>query len=197
MTVPAGGKATVAGHRRPAGRGPRPPRRLGRRHRRGHRHAGDPHLAGADQGGRALRPEHQAASTATASPPPGWVGINLAGDPLGRGPSSSTARRPCACPRASTRSTAYLDVGGEHGGPLRAWPSLVDSRDRADQARRGGARRQQGPPAQTTAPQRTEDRQRKVDLSIIECGDRHGATAARTPSPMTYDDIYVSADGRR
>ena len=81
VTVPAGGKATVPVTGDPTAVGLGPQRRLRRRHRRRDRHAGDPHLAGAAQGGRALRPRPSSSSTATASPPPGGSAISMAGDP--------------------------------------------------------------------------------------------------------------------
>ena len=44
---------------------------------------------------------------------------------------------------------------------------------------------------QTEAPQRTEDRQRKVDFQLID-GTGHGGAQRLRRSPPTYDDVYVS-----
>ena len=112
VTVPAGGKATV-----PVTGDPRAVdfgrfTRLRRRHRRGHRPAGDPYLRGADQGGRAVRPEHQARSAGTASPPPAGSSSTW---PVTSGRGRST----------STGSTHHADAARHLHGRRRTstWPA--------------------------------------------------------------------------
>ena len=65
-----GGNATVPVTGDPQAADVGTARRLDRRHRRGHRQAGDPDLRRPDQGGRALRPDHQAGRPQTATPRP-------------------------------------------------------------------------------------------------------------------------------
>ena len=86
--------------------------------------------------------------------------------------------------------TTYLDVAGEQadrsGLAVLVDPETVlhQSTDVVLDARKARL-------LQTTAPQRTEDRQRKVDLSVVDA-DAAWSSAAPTSVPPMVDDIYVS-----
>ncbi|WP_405676679.1 S8 family serine peptidase [Streptomyces sp. NBC_00868] len=125
-------------------------------------------------------------------PAAGWVGINLAGDvsPWSVYVDGSTTMR--MAPGTYTVA-GYLDVAGEKadrsGLAVLVDPETVLKDGSADvvlDASRAHL-------LQTEAPERTEDRQRKVDFNVHYKGrdpytDYRGAYVL----PPTYDDVYVA-----
>ncbi|MFF3415444.1 S8 family serine peptidase [Streptomyces sp. NPDC002698] len=125
-------------------------------------------------------------------PAAGWVQINLAGDfwPWALYVDGSTTMR--MTPGQYTVA-AYLDVAGEKadrsGLAVLVDPETVLEDGSADvvlDARRARLLR-------TEAPQRTEDRQRKVDFNVHYKGlDPYTDYRSAYVLPPTYDDVYVA-----
>ncbi|MGW0753361.1 S8 family peptidase [Streptomyces sp. NPDC002587] len=125
-------------------------------------------------------------------PTAGWVGVNLAGDawPWSVYVDGSTTMR--MAPGTYTVA-GYLDVAGEKADRS-GLAVLVDPetvlKDRSAEVVLDASRARV---LQTEAPERTEDRQRKVDFNVHYKGfepytDYRGAYVL----PPTYDDVYVS-----
>lgn len=125
-------------------------------------------------------------------PAAGWVGINLAGDvwPWNVYVDGSTTMR--MAPGTYTVA-GYLDVAGEKadrsGLAVLVDPETVLKDGSADvvlDASRAHLLR-------TEAPQRTEDRQRKVDFNVHYKGlDPYLDYRSAYVLPPTYDDVYVA-----
>ncbi|MDX3536947.1 S8 family serine peptidase [Streptomyces sp. MB09-01] len=125
-------------------------------------------------------------------PAAGWVTVNLAGDfwPWSLYVDGSTTMR--MAPGTYT-AAGYLDVAGEQadrsGLAVLVDPETVLKDRSADVVLDASKARL----LQTEAPQRTEDRQRKVDFNVHYKGldpfmDYRGAYVL----PPTYDDVYVA-----
>ncbi|WP_078944782.1 S8 family serine peptidase [Streptomyces flavochromogenes] len=125
-------------------------------------------------------------------PASGWVGINLAGDPWPWNvyvDGSTTMRM---APGLYTVS-GYVDVAGEKadrsGLAVLVDPETVLQDGPADVVLDASKARL----LQTEAPQRTEDRQRKVDFNVHYKGlDPYMDYRSAYVLPPTYDDVYVS-----
>jgi hypothetical protein len=118
----------------------------------------------------------------------GWVGLAMAGDPW---PFSifvegeSTLRMP----RGTYAVTSYLDVDGE-GDDRSGLAVLVDPETVLEESAEVVLDAREARLLETEAPQRTEDRQRKVDFSITDSFgiELRGAYVV----PPAYDDVYLS-----
>ncbi|MFD9542916.1 S8 family serine peptidase [Streptomyces sp. NPDC060022] len=125
-------------------------------------------------------------------PAGGWVGINLAGDswPWNVYVEGSTTMR--MAPGLYTVA-GYLDVTGEKadrsGVAVLVDPETVLKDGPADVVLDASKARL----LQTEAPQRTEDRQRKVDFNVHYKGlDPYMDYRSAYVVPPTYDDVYVA-----
>lgn len=125
-------------------------------------------------------------------PAAGWVGINLAGDfwPWNVYVNGSTTMR--MAPGTYTVA-GYLDVAGEKadrsGMAVLVDPETVLKDGSADVVLDASKARL----LQTEAPQRTEDRQRKVDFNVHYKGlDPYMDYRSAYVLPPTYDDVYVA-----
>ncbi|MFD9001543.1 S8 family serine peptidase [Streptomyces sp. NPDC059582] len=126
------------------------------------------------------------------SPAAGWVQINLAGDswPWALYVDGSTTMR--MTPGLYTVA-AYLDVAGENADRS-GLAVLVDPetvlKDRSLDVVLDASKARL---LQTEAPQRTEDRQRKVDFNVHYKGlDPFTDYRSAYVLPVTYDDVYVA-----
>ncbi|MET7492921.1 S8 family serine peptidase [Streptomyces sp900116325] len=125
-------------------------------------------------------------------PAAGWVGINLAGDawPWSVYVDGSTTMR--MAPGLYTVA-GYLDVAGEKadrsGLAVLVAPETVLKDGSANVVLDASKARL----LQTEAPQRTEDRQRKVDFNVHYKGlDPFMDYRSAYVLPATYDDVYVA-----
>ncbi|MGW7438282.1 S8 family peptidase [Streptomyces sp. NPDC054849] len=125
-------------------------------------------------------------------PAAGWVSVNLAGDlwPWNLYVDGSTTMR--MAPGLYTVA-AYLDVAGEEadrsGLAVLVDPETVLKDGSADVVLDASKAHL----LQTQAPQRTEDRQRKVDFNVHYKGlDPYTDYRSAYVLPMTYDDVYVA-----
>ncbi|KQX61378.1 S8 family serine peptidase [Streptomyces sp. Root1310] len=125
-------------------------------------------------------------------PAAGWVGINLAGDvwPWNVYVDGSTTLR--MAPGLYTVA-GYLDVAGEKadrsGLAVLVDPETVIEDGSVDVVLDAGKARL----LETEAPQRTEDRQRKVDFNVHYKGlDPYLDYRSAYVLPPTYDDVYVA-----
>ncbi|MCX5588978.1 S8 family peptidase [Streptomyces erythrochromogenes] len=125
-------------------------------------------------------------------PAAGWVTVNLAGDfwPWSLYVDGSTTMR--MAPGTYT-AAAYLDVAGERadrsGLAVLVDPETVLKDRSADVVLDASTARL----LQTEAPQRTEDRQRKVDFNVHYKGlDPFMDYRSAYVVPPTYDDVYVA-----
>ncbi|HEX6151353.1 S8 family peptidase [Nocardioides sp.] len=121
-------------------------------------------------------------------PASGWVGFSKAGDPW---PWSEyvDGEATLRMPPGSYSLVAYLDVAGE--GPDRSGLAvLVDPETVLDQPAEVVLDASKARLLETSAPQRTEDRQRKIDLSIVDESGVEFRSAYGVP--LAYDDLYVS-----
>ncbi|MET9854533.1 S8 family serine peptidase [Streptomyces sp. NPDC006450] len=125
-------------------------------------------------------------------PAAGMVGINLAGDnwPWSVHVDGSTTLR--MAPGQYT-VTAYLDVAGEQGDrsglAVLVDPETILKDGSADVVLDASKARL----LQTGAPQRTEDRQRKVDFNVHYKGfDAFMDYRSAYVLPPSYDDVYVA-----
>ncbi|MFI0960992.1 S8 family peptidase [Streptomyces sp. NPDC021080] len=125
-------------------------------------------------------------------PASGWVGVNLAGDswPWNIYVDGSTTLR--MAPGTYTVA-GYLDVAGEKadrsGLAVLVDPETVLKDGPVDVVLDASKARL----LQTQAPQRTEDRQRKVDFNVHYKGqDPYTDYRSAYVLPATYDDVYVA-----
>ncbi|MET9420558.1 S8 family serine peptidase [Streptomyces sp. NPDC006540] len=125
-------------------------------------------------------------------PAAGWVSVNLAGDlwPWSLYVAGSTTMR--MAPALYTVA-GYLDVAGEKadrsGLAVLVDPETVLKDGSADVVLDASKARL----LQTEAPQRTEDRQRKVDFNVHYEGlDPYMDYRSAYVLPPTYDDVYVA-----
>ncbi|MEX0171028.1 S8 family serine peptidase [Streptomyces sp. LMG1-1-1.1] len=125
-------------------------------------------------------------------PAAGWVQINLAGDvfPWSVYVDGSTTMR---MPRGLFTVAGYLDVAGEKadrsGLAVLVAPEVVLENGSADVVLDASKAHL----LQTEAPQRTEDRQRKVDFNVHYRGlDPYLDYRSAYVLPPTYDDVYVA-----
>jgi hypothetical protein len=122
-------------------------------------------------------------------PASAWVAINRTGDPLGAWGEYVDGAKTLRLPPGSYSVTAYLDVAGERRDRS-GLAVLVDPETVLDHSAEVVLDARDARLLQTTAPQRAEDRQRKVDLSITD-GTGLEFRSAYAVSPAT-DDVYVS-----
>jgi subtilisin family serine protease len=122
-------------------------------------------------------------------PAAGWVAFNQAGSDLGAWGEYVDGSKTLRMPAGDYSVTTYLDVKGE-GADRSGLAVLVDPEIQLDQSRDVVLDARAARLLQTTAPQRSEDRQRKVDLSIVDSTGLEFRSAYEVP-PMV-DDIYVS-----
>ncbi|MFJ1967216.1 S8 family serine peptidase [Streptomyces sp. NPDC087903] len=122
----------------------------------------------------------------------GWVAVNLAGDvwPWSVYVDGSTTMR--MAPGLYTVA-GYVDVAGERadrsGLAVLVDPETVLKDGSADVVLDASKARL----LQTEAPQRTEDRQRKVDFNVHYTGqDAYTDYRSAYVLPPTYDDVYVA-----
>ncbi|WP_327265810.1 S8 family serine peptidase [Streptomyces sp. NBC_01232] len=125
-------------------------------------------------------------------PAAGWVTVNLAGDfwPWSLYVDGSTTMR--MAPGTYT-AAGYLDVAGEKADRS-GLAVLVDPetvlKDRSAEVVLDASKARL---LQTEAPQRTEDRQRKVDFNVHYKGlDPFTDYRSAYVLPLTYDDVYVA-----
>ncbi len=121
-------------------------------------------------------------------PAAGYVGVTMAGDPW---PytlyvEGSTTMR--VSPGVYSVTT-YLDVAGE-GSDRSGLAVLVDPETKVDKTTTVVLDARKARLLQTTAPQRTENRQRKVDFRLIDPTGLE-VRSAYNIAPA-YDDVYVS-----
>ncbi len=124
------------------------------------------------------------------NPAAAWVTVNLAGDPFGTFPVFVTGQKTLRLPPGDYSVTTYLDTAGE-SADRSGLAVLVDPETQLHQSTDVVLDARDAHLLQTTAPQRTEDRQRTVDFHIVD-----HATGLEFRSgydvPPTVDDIYVS-----
>ena len=121
-------------------------------------------------------------------PASGWVGVGMAGDSW---PWSEyvEGERTLRLPPGSYQVATYLDVKGERGDRS-GIAVLVDPETVLDEPAEVVLDARDARLLQTEAPQRSEDRQRKVDFSIVDpTGVEYRSAYAVAPA---YDDVYVS-----
>ncbi|WP_243060069.1 S8 family serine peptidase [Nocardioides sp. SR21] len=118
-----------------------------------------------------------------------WVSINRAGDPLGAWGEYVDGEKTLRLPPGTYSVTTYLDVQGERADRS-GLAVLVDPETVLDESTEVVLDAREANLLQTAAPQRTEDRQRKVDLSIVdESGLEFRSAYAVSPD---VDDVYVA-----
>ncbi len=121
-------------------------------------------------------------------PGAGWVVVSKAGDfwPWALFVDGQTTMRM----QAGTYTVAtYLDVAGE-GSDRSGLAVLIDPETVLDRAAEVVLDARTARLLQTEAPERAEDRQRKVDFSIVDSFGVEFRSAYAIPA--TYDDLYVS-----
>jgi len=122
------------------------------------------------------------------APGSAWVGVTMAGDPW-PWPVYVDGETTMRMPKGTYSVVSYLDVNGEK--PDRSGMAvLVDPETFLDQSAEVVLDARDAQLLQTQAPQRAQDRQRKVDFSIVDSFgmENRGAYAV----PPSYDDLYVS-----
>jgi subtilisin family serine protease len=124
-------------------------------------------------------------------PASGWVTVNIAGDPMGAWGEYVDGERTLRMPPGSYALAAYLDVSGE-SADRSGLAVLVDPETVLDHDAEVALDARDTRLLQTTAPQRSEDRQRKVDLSITTDGQEFRSAYAVPPA---VDDVYVTPTG--
>ncbi|MFI0989034.1 S8 family serine peptidase [Streptomyces exfoliatus] len=129
-------------------------------------------------------------------PASGWVGINLAGDPWPWNVHVEGSTTMRMAPGLYTVA-GYIDVPGEKadrsGVAVLVDPETVLEGGSADVVLDASKARL----LQTEAPQRTEDRQRKVDFNVhYEGFDPYMDYRSAYVLPPTYDDVYVAPTER-
>ncbi|MGW0966472.1 S8 family peptidase [Streptomyces sp. NPDC002516] len=125
-------------------------------------------------------------------PASGWVGVNLAGDTLPWSVYVDGTTTMRMAPGLYTVA-GYLDVAGERadrsGLAVLVAPETVLKNGPVDVVLDASKARL----LQTRAPQRTEDRQRKVDFNVHYTGqDPYTDYRSAYVLPPTYDDVYVA-----
>ena len=123
------------------------------------------------------------------APASAWVAINQAGDPLGAWGEYVDGEKTLRLPPGSYSVTTYIDVKGERGDRS-GLAVLVDPETVLDTSADVVLDARDARLLQTDAPQRTEDRQRKVDLSITDETGLEFRSAYAVSSDV--DDVYVS-----
>ena len=123
-----------------------------------------------------------------SAPASSWVGIQMAGDfwPWAVYVDGETTMR---MPKGTYSVVTYLDVNGEKADRS-GLATLVDPETVLDHSADVVLDASKARLLQTQAPQRAQDRQRKVDFSIIDKFGLESRSAYAVP-PM-YDDLYVS-----
>jgi subtilisin family serine protease len=125
----------------------------------------------------------------SGQPASGWVTFNQAGSDLGAWAQFVDGSTTLRMPPGDYTVATYLDVQGE--GPDRSGlATLVDPEVKLHQTTDVVLDARNARLLQTTAPQRSEDTQRKVDLSIVDSSGSEFRSAYEVP-PMV-DDLYVS-----
>ena len=122
-------------------------------------------------------------------PASGWVSVNIAGDPMGAWGEYVDGERTLRMPPGNYSLTAFLDVNGTTADRS-GLAVLVDPETVLDHDAEVALDARNTRLLETTAPQRTEDRQRKVDLSITAENGQEFRSAYAVPPAV--DDIYVS-----
>ncbi|HET9421856.1 MAG TPA: S8 family serine peptidase [Nocardioides sp.] len=124
----------------------------------------------------------------SGQPVAAWVAVNKGGEPWPWG-EYVDGEKTLRMPPGTYSLTAYLDVQGE--GPDRSGLAVVvDPETVLDESAEVVLDAGEARLLETEAPQRTEDRQRKVDLSIVDGSGLEFRSAYAVPP--SYDDIYVS-----
>ncbi len=125
----------------------------------------------------------------SGQPASGWVVFNQAGSDLGAWSQFVDGSTTLRMPPGDYTVMTYLDVQGE--APDRSGEAvLVDPEVKLHQTTDVVLDARDARLLKTTAPQRTEDTQRKVDLSIVDSDGTEFRNAYQVP-PMV-DDLYVS-----
>jgi subtilisin family serine protease len=125
-------------------------------------------------------------------PGSGWVTINLADDPFGPWSQYVDGQTTLRLAPGSYSVTSYLDVQGE-ASDRSGIAVLVDPETVLTQPAEVVLDARDARLLETSAPQRTEDRQRKVDLSV-DSGSGEWTSTFRSAYaiPPSTDDVYVS-----
>jgi subtilisin family serine protease len=126
----------------------------------------------------------------SGNPAAAWVAINMAGDPLGAWAEFVDGHKTLRLPPGDYSVTTYLDDKGEQADRS-ALDVLVNPETVLDHSTDVVLDARKARLLQTTAPQRSEDRQRKVDLDIVDPTSGMDFRSAYAVPPMV-DDIYVS-----
>ena len=125
----------------------------------------------------------------SGQPAAGWVAMNQEGVDFGSWGEYVDGSKTLRMPPGTYSVTTYLDVQGE-GSDRSGLAVLVDPEVKLHQTTDVVLDARDARLLQTTAPQRTEDSQRKVDLSIVDSTGMEFRSAYQVP-PMV-DDIYVA-----
>ncbi|HKE68772.1 MAG TPA: S8 family serine peptidase, partial [Nocardioidaceae bacterium] len=122
------------------------------------------------------------------APAAGWVSVNKAGDPW---PTSVLVEGDLTMrlPPGTYAVGTYLDVAGE-AADRSGIAVLIDPETVLNRATEVVLDARSARLLQTQAPERAEDRQRKVDYSIVDDSGLEFRSAYAVPT--AYDDIYVS-----
>ncbi|HRK45289.1 MAG TPA: S8 family serine peptidase, partial [Nocardioides sp.] len=126
-------------------------------------------------------------------PAASWVTINAAGDPLGAWGEYVDGEKTLRLAPGRYAVATYLDVAGE-GQDRSGLAVLVDPETVLDHSTEVVLDARGARLLQTAAPQRTEDRQRKVDFSITDATGLEFRSAYAVASAT--DDVYVSPTER-
>ncbi len=125
----------------------------------------------------------------SGDPAAGWVMFNRAGDELGPWSQYVDGSVTMRVAPGTYEATTILDVAGE--GPDRSGQAfLVDPEIEVHQDTDATLDASKARLLQTTAPQASEDRQRKIDVDVLD-GEGTELRSAYEVGP-TVDDLYVS-----
>ena len=118
-----------------------------------------------------------------------WVAINQIGDPLGPWAEFVDGEKTLRLPPGDYSLMTFLDTQGE-AADRSGLAALIDPETSLHQSADVTLDARQARLVQTKAPERTEDRQRKVDMSIVD--DQGLEFRQGYVVPPNVDDIYVS-----
>ena len=124
------------------------------------------------------------------NPASAWVAVNQAGAEFGTFPEFVDGHKTLRLPPGDYSLTTYLDTVGE-SGDRSGLAVLVDPEIKLHQSTDAVLDARDARLLQTTAPQRTEDRQREVDFHVVDNATGMEFRSAYSVPPMV-DDIYVS-----
>jgi subtilisin family serine protease len=124
------------------------------------------------------------------NPASAWVTVNQAGDFFGAFPEFVDGHKTLRLPPGDWSLTTYLDTVGQTGDRS-GLAVLVDPEIKLHQSTDVVLDARKARLLQTTAPQRTEDRQREVDFHVVDNATGLEFRSSYSVAP-SVDDVYVS-----